>query len=144
MTKIRTKNKIAIKKKKNGNRDDLCRLDNFSKGTIFKIECSMILTRDAFKLINQLMRLQNPFPLSHIPSNKTSIKLFVIITQSIKLIHNIIIIEEKEEEPGEERNEFVTVSRESILNSVSDTGNSGKLRLRRHLDEKERSPNKCI
>jgi hypothetical protein len=58
----------------------------------------------------------------------------------------IIIIEEKEEEeePGEERNEFVTVSRESILNSVSDTGNSGKLRLRRHLDEKERSPNKCI
>jgi hypothetical protein len=58
------------------------------------------------------MRLQNPFPLSHIP--------------------------------GEERNEFVTVSRESILNSVSDTGNSGKLRLRRHHDEKERSQNVVV
>jgi hypothetical protein len=36
------------------------------------------------------------------------------------------------------------VSRENILNSVSDTGNSGKLRLRRHHDEKERSQNVVV
>ena len=42
--------------------------------------------------------------------------------------------EEEVELPGEERNEFVTVSRESVFNSVSDTGNPTKLWLRRHND----------
>lgn len=40
-----------------------------------------------------------------------------------------------EKVPGEERNEFVTMSGEGSLYSVSDTGKSCKLRLR-HVDER--------
>lgn len=53
----------------------------------------------------------------------------------IKHLKSGVDDEEEEEEPGEERNEFVTVSRKSILNSVSDTGNSNILSLRRHSDD---------
>lgn len=54
---------------------DLCRLDDFTKGSTFKIPC-LILTKTTFKLINQTMGLQNPFPLSHIPTREKKVSIY--------------------------------------------------------------------
>lgn len=80
------------------------------------------------------MGLQNPFPLFYISSKyKHNIN-----NHRVRINNAIEKTKMKNEKlPGEERNEFVTMSGESTLYSVSDTGKSCKLRLR-HGDEREK------
>jgi hypothetical protein len=47
----------------------LRRLEDLAKRAISELQARLIVADDVVKLVDQGVRLQNPFPLSHVPSN---------------------------------------------------------------------------